>query len=191
MKKMLKLFIIFTVMVITSQIVMAQPDYSQLDPKPYDPKTEPDPDMFIGHWKDSMPRHMHGSLVVRDILTKLEGDHLRPTKKVAVLVYINYISYATLEERSSTVPSTLKNEQQIFYINSGKGIIKSGKKTAELREGIGIVIPPDIEFTMTNTGAEPLTMYLLSEPIPEGFTPKKEIGVNDEYAHGSGINVHW
>ena len=30
-------------------------------------------DMFIGDWRDSMPRHAYGSLVLRDILTR--GDN--------------------------------------------------------------------------------------------------------------------
>ena len=51
-------------------------DYSQLDPKPYDPETEPNIDMFMGNWKESMPKHTHGSLVEHDILTR--GDALNP-----------------------------------------------------------------------------------------------------------------
>jgi hypothetical protein len=31
---------------------------------------EPDNDMFIRHWKESMPQKTHGSLVERDILTR-------------------------------------------------------------------------------------------------------------------------
>ena len=34
-------------------------------------------DMFMGDWRDSMPRHAFGSLVLRDILTR--GDNFAPT----------------------------------------------------------------------------------------------------------------
>ena len=33
-------------------------------------------DMFMGDWRDSMPRHVFGSLVLRDILTR--GDNFAP-----------------------------------------------------------------------------------------------------------------
>ena len=176
----------------TITFAVAQPPAnSQLEPKPYNPETDPNIDMFIGHWKESMPRHIHGSLVVRDILTRLEGDPLRPAKKGAVLIEVNSISYAVLDVNASTAPSMLKDEQEIFYIMSGKGIVKSGGKTAELHEGIAFVIAPDIEFTMTNTGDEPLTMYLVSEPVPEGFKPNKELVVKNEFDNSQGITVHW
>ena len=48
-------------------------EFAMLDPNMYDPKTEPDNDMFMGNWRNSVPRLMHGSLVFRDMLTALEG----------------------------------------------------------------------------------------------------------------------
>ncbi len=68
--------------------------YAMLDPAMYDPKTEPDMDLFMGNWRNSMPRLMHGSLVFRDMLTALEGpDDLHPTRRGAVLQYADAISY--------------------------------------------------------------------------------------------------
>ena len=169
-----------------------EPDYSQLDPKPYDPNTEPHADMFISNWKESTPRHSHGSLVERDIFTQLEGDPVYPERKGAVLTALKRFSHATLNVGASTTPTTLEGEQELFYFESGHGIIKAGKKSAELREGIGVLVPPDIEFTMKNTGDEPLTMYIMTEAIPEGFTPKKEIVVKDESAVPfTSSSVHW
>lgn len=168
------------------------PDYSQLDPKPYDPKTEPDIDMFISSYKESLNRHIFGSLLERDILTRCEGDPLRPKSRGAVLTNLKRFTHALLEAHTSTTPSSLKNEQSIFYIASGKGIIKSGGKTAELYEGIGVLMPPDTEFTMTNTGDEPLTMYIMTENIPEGFSLKKAMVVHDEnVTEFSSSDVHW
>ena len=191
LRKLTFLFLVIFLFSSASTVGQEQNPFGRLDPEPYNPETDPDIDMFIGHWKDSMPRHIHGSLVVRDILTKLEGDPLRPTKKCAVLTEINSVSYATLEAHASTTPSKLKGEQELYYIRSGKGIIKSGGKTADLREGIAIVMAPDIEFTMSNTGDELLTMYLISEPIPEGFKPNKYMVVRNEFDNPQGINVHW
>ena len=33
---------------------------------------------------------------------------------------------------------------------------------------------------MKNSGDEPLTMYLVNEPTPDGFRPNKEILIRDE-----------
>ena len=57
-------------------------------------------DMFMGDWRESMPRILHGSMVARDILTK--GDDFDPREKAAVLQYINFESYATLAPGAST-----------------------------------------------------------------------------------------
>lgn len=167
------------------------PPNSMLDPKPYDPSVDPDIDMFIGHWKESMPKNIHGSLVVRDILTACVGDPLRPERARAVLTDLKSVSYATLEAHASTTPGKLSGEQEIYYIRSGTGTLTSKNKTYTLHEGIGLVIPPDIEFSMASTGDEHLTMYLIVEPIPDGFTPKKEIGIKYEYDSSQAISVHW
>lgn len=165
--------------------------YSTLNPTQYDPLKDPNIDLFMGNWRESMPRILHGSLVVRDILTKCDGDPLHPKRKGAVLTDFLAVSYATLNPHNVTVPSVLKGEQQILYIVSGKGIIKAGKQTAELRKGIGVLIPPGLEFTMTNTGGDPLTMYLFSEPLAPGFVPNKDLKITDKFRQPIGISVHW
>lgn len=86
----------------------------------------------------------------------------------------------------------LFKEQVIFYIDSGNGIVTTGGKTAELYKGIGVLMPPDIEFTMKNTGDESLTMYIIAEPVPEGFVPNKEMRISDENVNPiEGTKGHW
>ncbi len=161
-----------------------------MDGAPFTPGVDADIDMFIGCWKESMPVHTHGSLVERDILTK--GNPLNPSTIGAVLKYINRFTHATLDKNASTIPTTLKGEQEIFYILSGKGTIKAGEKTTDLYEGIVVLMPSELEFTMINTGEEPLTMYLLNEPIPEGFRPNENMLVKDENAIPvSSYKGHW
>ncbi len=161
-----------------------------LDGNPYTPGKDPNIDMFIGSWKDSMPFHTHGSLVERNILTK--GDPIKPPTQGAVLKYINRFTHATLNAHASTQPTTLKGEQEVLYILSGKGTMKARQKTADLYPGIAVLVPTDCEFTMACTGDEPLTMYLISEPVPSGFRPNKDILVKDENATPiSSTNGHW
>ena len=117
---------------------------------------------------------------------------MNPSTKGAILKHINRFTHATLEARASTTPTTLKGEQEIFYILSGKGVIKAGGKTAELYEGIAILMPAELEFTMTNTGDESMTMYFINEPIPAGFRPNENMLVKDENATPvSSYNGHW
>jgi len=186
--------LILTFLFVASSLVFAQgpPSYSQLDPKPYNPETEPDIDMFIGSYKESMPHHTHGSLVERNIFTRSKGDPLHPYTKGAVLTYIDRFAYATLASHSSTTPTTLKGEQEIFYIDSGKGIIEAGNKKADLHEGVGILMPPGIGFIIKNTGNKSLTMYVMAESIPNDFEPRKDMLVRDENVIPLGsTNGHW
>ena len=148
-----------------------------LDGSRYDPAKDPNIDMWIGSWKESMPRHTHGSLIERDILTR--GNALNPPRKGAVLEYVKRFTHGSLAPRTSTVPSTLTGEQEAFYIYSGEGIIEAGGITAELYNGICFLVPEGLEFTMTNTGVEELNMFIVTEPVPPGFTPRKDIVVRD------------
>ena len=165
-------------------------NYSMLDPRPLDLSRDPDIDMYIGSWKQSMPKSTHGSLIERDILTK--GDPLKPERPGAVLLYAERFTYATLAERAVTVPLTLVGEQEIFYILEGRGEITAAGETAGLFSGIGVLMPPGIEFSMKNTGDCPLTMYLLSEKTPPGFEPLKAMLVTDENkSPWNKGNPHW
>ena len=82
---------------------------------PGDVRYEPDRDvqdrridMFIGDWRDSLPRHVYGSLVLRDILTR--GDNYAPAQPGAILQAANYLAYGRLVPQDSTVPTKLDHE---------------------------------------------------------------------------------
>jgi mannose-6-phosphate isomerase-like protein (cupin superfamily) len=135
-------------------------------------------DMFIGDWRDSMPRHAYGSLVLRDILTR--GDNYAPPQPGAILQAANFLAYARLQAGNSTTPSTLTREQNVFYVTGGSGEITGGGKTSALHRDIAVFMPADLEFVMKNTGSDTLTMYVVSEPVPDGFVPAKAMLVTDE-----------
>ena len=165
--------------------------YSRLDPKPYDPGIDPDIDLFISSWIESVPRTIHGAIVERDILTPCAGNPMIPVRKGAVLKYLSGISYGTLYGHASSAPSILKSEQEIFYIVSGQGVIEAGKTTAELRRGIFVLIPSALTFTIKNTGDDPMTMYIIREPVPDGFRPNSELLVVNEDDLPMGSRAHW
>lgn len=168
---------------------------NQLDGRPLDTEKDPDIDLFIGSWQHSIPCNTHGSITERAILTKCEDDPLNSTRKAQVLKYANSFSRGTLDPHASTTPTTLKGEQEVLYIFSGEGVIKAGSKTARLRDGIFVLVPSELEFTITCTIDDPLVMYIIREPVPDGFRPNKEILVKDEKAmanRDSGyLKVHW
>ena len=71
-----------------------------------DPEKDPDIDMFMGSWQESIPFNTHGALVERFVMTPLEGDPLKPTKRGAVLTAVNRFSRAHLDTRARTTPTT-------------------------------------------------------------------------------------
>jgi mannose-6-phosphate isomerase-like protein (cupin superfamily) len=133
---------------------------------------------YFGDWHNATPRTLRGSLVERDILTR--GDATHPTEKGAVLRYINSYTYATLAPNASTTPTRLDSQQEIYYVESGRGTVTAGGQTAELFRNIAVLMPANLEFTLKNTGDQPLAMYVVNEPTPPGFRPNANMLVRDE-----------
>jgi len=181
---------IFIISTLIALVVPAAAICQNLDGRPFDPETDPDIDMFMGSWKESMPKHTHGSLIERAILTR--GNSLEPPRKAAVLEYVNRFAHATLPVGASTVPTTLSGEQEVFYVIDGKGVVSWRGKTADLHDGICFLVPAGLEFTMSTVGGEPLHMYLVSEPLTDGFTPVGDIVVRSNHTVPFNANVgHW
>lgn len=167
--------------------------WNDLDIRPYDPAVDPNIDLFMANINDHMPERVRGAMFRNVLLTGLEGtDPLRPTRRGAVLTDIESFSHAYLPPHERTTPVTLRGEQELYFFYAGRGRIQCAGKEAELRDGIGVLVPPGLSFTIENTGNETLAMYIITEPIPSGFTPKKALVVKDEYAGAlREQNGHW
>jgi mannose-6-phosphate isomerase-like protein (cupin superfamily) len=172
--------VVFLVSACALLMAQAPAPYSQLDPAPYDPAKDVDMTLFLSHWKNSPPRQEHGSLVVRDLFTRHEGDLLRPARPGAVLTQFSEFARAFLYPNSSTRPEALAGEQKVFYVESGRGKATAGGKTAELHPGVAVFIPAGLEFTLTNIHDETLKMYVIGERVPAGFQPRTAMMVRDE-----------
>jgi mannose-6-phosphate isomerase-like protein (cupin superfamily) len=135
-------------------------------------------DMYFGDWHGAVAHTTHGTLEERPILTK--GDPLKPNTKGAVLRFCEGFSYATLAPRTSTETTRLTGKQEIYYFLSGHGTAVANSQTAQLGPNIAILMPAELAFTINNTGDQPLTMYLITEPIPAGFRPNSAMLVQDE-----------
>lgn len=149
-----------------------------LDGTPYRPGIDPDIDMYMRSWKESLPRHTHGTLIERDIL--MRGDHMEPPARGAVLEHVKRFTHGTLPPGNITAPTTLDGEQEIFYILSGTGTVTAAGTASPLSAGSCFLAPEGLEFTLAAGDGEPLTMYIVTEPTYDGFEPKREIVVKSE-----------
>jgi mannose-6-phosphate isomerase-like protein (cupin superfamily) len=135
-------------------------------------------DLYFGDWHASTSRITRGSLEERDIFTR--GDALNPTQKAAVLRFVNAYTYATLAPRASTQATRLVGQQEIYLVESGRGTATAAGQTADLYRNIAVLVPANLEFTIKNTGDQPLIMYVINEPTPAGFRPNSTMLVRDE-----------
>jgi mannose-6-phosphate isomerase-like protein (cupin superfamily) len=135
-------------------------------------------DLYFADWHSSTPRTTLGSLQVRDIFTP--GDPQNPQKKGAILRYLNSHTYATLAPHATTKATRLDEQQEIYFVESGRGSATAGGETVDLYKNIAVLMPANLEFTLKNTGDEPLAMYVVNEPTPPGFRPNSNMLVRDE-----------
>ncbi|MCU1298358.1 MAG: cupin protein [Acidobacteriaceae bacterium] len=135
-------------------------------------------DLYFGDWHNSKSRTTHGSLEEQDIFTR--GDAMNPTQKGAVLRDVNSYTRATLAPRASTKATRLDGQQEIYFVDSGHGTVTAGGRSADLFRNIAVLMPANLEFTIKNTGDQPLTMYMINEPTPAGFRPNANMLVRDE-----------
>jgi len=80
-------------------------------------------DRYIGSWKNSEPKTTHGNLIERAILSP--GDPYKPGPPGAALEFHKDFSLGTLMPGART-QSARHQEEEILYIESGKGRIESG-----------------------------------------------------------------
>jgi mannose-6-phosphate isomerase-like protein (cupin superfamily) len=135
-------------------------------------------DLYFADWHNMTPRLARDSLQQRDIFTR--GDAIDPRQKGGVLRYLNSYTYSTLAPHASTRAARLEGQQEIYFIDSGRGSVTAKAQTLDLYRNISILMPSNLEFTIKNTGEEPLAMYVINEPTPPGFRPNLAMLVRDE-----------
>jgi len=135
-------------------------------------------DLYFADWHNASSHTIRGALEVREIFAR--GNPHAPTQKGAVLTFINSYSYATLAPGASTKATRLDGQQEIYFIYSGHGVATAAGHSDELSPNIAILVPANLEFTLKNTGDRPLAMYVINEPVPDGFRPNSAILVKDE-----------
>lgn len=150
---------------------------------------DPPIDMYINSWKNSLPEVSHGTMVERAIL--MPGDVNHPSRPGAVLTFAKKFARGLLESYVQTTPTKHTGEEEILYIMKGRGRIEAGLKKAELIEGTGVLIPPDVEHTIINENSEPLEMLVLVDDFPASKVPPKEIVVKNYHSLPVSAGGHW
>lgn len=170
-----------------------QRDHARLDERNYVRDQEQDVDMYMGDWRDAPPRIVHGNLYFRDMLTALKGpDALHPTRRGSVLTNAEAVSYVQLEPGSTAhrIEGELKGVQQTFVVNSGAGSITVGTRKVDLQKDMAFIVTPGLDFRLTATGDRYMTFYVVTEKVPEGFTPRTTLQVVDNRA-GPQTTANW
>ena len=80
-------------------------------------------DLYFGDWHGAA-LHNDGALGKRDIFTR--GDPHNPAQKAAVLRYANSYTYATLAPQAATKTARLEGQQEIYFVQSGRGTATAG-----------------------------------------------------------------
>jgi mannose-6-phosphate isomerase-like protein (cupin superfamily) len=146
------------------------------------------PDRFFGLAANATGRLSHGGLLVRTLLRN--GDPNAPQGPAgAVLEYRTQVAQATLLPKSST-PLMSINSQFLFYVVSGEGRLDDGTQSWDLRNGITMLVPPDVKRRFVNTSNDPLEMVMTEWPA--NAIARKDILVRDvtllPYCEE---NAHW
>jgi mannose-6-phosphate isomerase-like protein (cupin superfamily) len=144
-------------------------------------------DQFIGDSAKSTGHLSHGGLLTRAMLKS--GNPNVPGPAGEVLEYRTQAAKATLLPHSSTPLSSINN-QFLFYVVNGQGRLDDGKMSWELRNGITMLIPPNVQRRFVNTSSEPLEMVMVEWPA--NALARKDILVRDvtllPYCEE---NAHW
>ena len=126
-----------------------------------------DIDRFVGSPFQSPVRVLDDVILARSILT--HGDPYHPGDPGAVLENRKDLSMGTvLGHNRTSLASSL--DQQFWYIESGNGRLDNGEQYWDLREGIGLLIPPHVKHRLVNSSDEPLQMIMLTWATPPPLT---------------------
>jgi hypothetical protein len=137
-----------------------------------------DIDRFIGSSLLSPVHVIDGVIFQRSILR--QGDPYHPGDPGAVLEYRKDFSLGTLPGKAR-MPLVEIPDEQFWYVESGTARLDDGDQYWDLREGIGVLIPPNARHRLENTGDEPMQMLMLTwSPHPP--TSGKSILVRDNHS---------
>jgi len=169
-------------------LCVAQTATAQGEPERVVPREHPanwesgvDIDRFIGDPYKAATRIINGGLNARTMLS--HGDPYTPGAMGAVLEYRDELSLVELQPHFET---SVHESPTIYfyYVQGGEGTIDSGPRSDsfELRNGVGILVGPNVKQRFVNTGDTKLSMIMLAWSDNDGMTAPDEILTVDTIA---------
>lgn len=152
-------------------------DLVPIKPPPSNEKSGVNIDRYVGHPLRSSPTRSHETIIKRTILT--HGDPSTGSNQ-AVLEYRKDLALGTLGPHDLT-PLVALDVQLFIFVASGEGRIDDGAGYWDLKDGVGVLVPPRLKHRITNTADKPLELLMLTWVPVAGVTPAKEILVRDTH----------
>lgn len=124
--------------------------------------------MYARHENDVLPRILRG----RKVKTLL--DQSMGCRNLCMGI-------AVFDEPGRAPGHVHQEEEETIYILSGYGRIHLGSQVEELRPGVAVYIPAQVEHSIENTGNEPIKLvFAFSPPVVSGNYPDIVYGSEKE-----------
>jgi hypothetical protein len=146
-------------------------------------------DDYVAYADRTIPHVSHDVMIKRTLLTEGPPDGSGAPR--AVLSYHKEVAILDLAAGNVTTLARFP-EQLMFYVQSGTGTFDDGRQEWDLKPGIAILVPPNAQHRLSNTGDTPMKMVMVSRMLEPTVTPRRDILVRDvnRLAYTE-RNVHW
>ena len=102
-----------------------------------------------------------------------------------ILQSVTRFGEIALEAHASCPSMTYDREEEIYFVLKGAGTLHRGDKTYAMRENDFTYLTPGIEYSVSNTGDQPLRLLVMSFKIPPNISlpatspPPKIVNLDD------------
>jgi len=98
---------------------------------------------------------------------------------------INVFHSNILEPRVTLEPHRHENEEQVFSILGGSGVVTVGGQRRNIKEGDAIYLPPRLTHSMKNTGSHPLRFLAVGAKIGQARPDDSRAGPSDHRSNSN------
>lgn len=140
------------------------------------------------HWREGSLSLANGNIAQREVFVAAAGGG---EQQGAVLTYIERFCRGFLGAGVSSVPQTDQDRQTVFFVANGTGTLVTPDGSEAIREGDGILVPPNVEYGFVNDGDMPMEFFAVTEIVPEGSDRENRSPLVRNYRSGNMLVSHW
>ncbi|MBI2672831.1 NAD-dependent epimerase/dehydratase family protein [Candidatus Woesearchaeota archaeon] len=129
---------------------------------------------YIKTSKDREDSYNRNGLTLETIFARRDSQPKNESRNL--LNHIVKFSFATLSPKKLTTTASY-NEQEIFYVVKGEGVIITGERRLKIGKDYAFIIPPKVDYAISNTSEENLEILVITEEAPKNS--KNEITIKD------------